>query len=61
MKNFDGSSKAMDAAASLRIFQRSQELYGFRYRTVVSDDNSMAFNTVNHIAVYGKGVGLTKQ
>lgn len=60
MKTFHGSSKAMEAEAALRIFERSEEKLGFRYTNVVCDGDSSAFNKVRDSKIYGDGIELKK-
>lgn len=44
-KNFDGKSGAMEGAAAVKLWGRSQEL-GYRYKVFVGDGDSSAFNSV---------------
>ncbi|XP_058973629.2 uncharacterized protein [Pocillopora verrucosa] len=46
--NFEGSSPAMEAEGASVLWNRSIELHNMRYKWMVSDGDSKAFNTVQH-------------
>ena len=52
-KNFDGSSKAMEAEAARRIWTRSLEKYAFRYTTILSDGDASTFAALTQLEPYG--------
>ena len=47
--NFKGSSPAMEAEGASVLWNRSIELHNMRYKWMVSDRDSKAFNTVQHV------------
>jgi len=47
--NFDGSSPAMEAEGASVLWNRSIELHNIRYKWMVSDGDSKAFNTVENV------------
>lgn len=49
-KNYNGTSKGMEAEGALRIFNRSIEK-GLRYKWLVCDGDSSAFETVKHVYI----------
>ena len=52
-KNFDGSSKATDKEAALRLWRRSLPKHNMRYTSMLSDGDSIAHKAVNDEKVYG--------
>lgn len=47
--NFNGSSPAMEAEGASILWRRSIELHNMRYKWMVSDGDSKAFNTVENV------------
>ena len=47
--NFTGSSPAMEAEGAAVLWNRSIELHNIRYKWMVSDGDSKAFNTVENV------------
>jgi len=47
--NFNGSSPAMEAEGASILWRRSIELHNIRYKWMVSDGDSKAFNTVENV------------
>ena len=47
--NFTGSSPAMEAEGAVVLWGRSIERHNLRYKWMVSDEDSKAFNSVEHI------------
>ena len=45
-KNHDGSSSSMEVAAAINIWERSKSYDGIRYRYMISDGDSKAYNSV---------------
>lgn len=56
--NFNGSSPAMEAEGAIVVWSRSVELHKIRYKWMVSDGDSKAFNTVENI--YGDDCKVEK-
>lgn len=52
-KNYEGSSNSMEVAAASIMWKRSVAQSKFRYRTIVSDGDSKAFNHLTQEKVYG--------
>jgi len=46
--NFNGSSSAMEAEGASILWRRSTEMHNMRYKWMVSDGDSKAFNTVKN-------------
>ena len=49
--NFTGSSPAMEAEGAVVLWGRSIERHNLRYKWMVSDGDSKAFNAVEHIYI----------
>ena len=47
--NFNGSSPAMEAEGASILWRRSIEIHNMRYKWMVSDGDSKAFNTVENV------------
>ena len=60
-KNYSGSAGGMEPAGMVKIFRRSEELYGMRYTGYLGDGDSKSFRTVAEAdpPVY-KDVGIQK-
>ena len=56
--NFTGSSPAMEAEGAQVLWERSIELHNIRYKWMVSDGDSKAFNTIESICSDCKVVKL---
>ena len=52
--NHTGSSKAMESAGALRIWQRSVSKVGLRYTTVISDGDSNFYEALRDNKPYGE-------
>lgn len=50
---FEGSSGAMDAAGCVKIFGRSVEQYGMRYREFLGDGDRKAYSELTAACVHG--------
>ena len=59
-KNFDGSSKAMEAECAKRIWGRSSEKYGLRYTSIVSDGDASTFSVLTKESPYGESHKIEK-
>ena len=59
-RNFDGSSKAMEAEAARRIWNRSVEAYSFRYTHILSDGDSSTFAALTQLEPYGPDHTIAK-
>ena len=51
-KNFSGSSHAMEVEAAKVMFQRSIELYTFRYTRILCDGDAKAVTSLNKTNIY---------
>ena len=51
--NFSGSSKAMEAEAARRIWNRSVQTYNFRYQKILSDGDASTFAALAQLQPYG--------
>lgn len=58
-KNYQGSSKAMEKEAALRMWSRSVDKHKMRYTKMLSDGDSVAHKAVNDADFYG-GVQIDK-
>ena len=54
--NYSGSSPAMEAEATSRLFARSVERLGIRYKRVICDGDSKSIVRVNNEQPYGSDV-----
>lgn len=55
-KNWDGPSSSMETDMLVEAFQRSQELHGLEYHTVVGDGDSSVFYNLKTRVSYGRSV-----
>ncbi|KAK7096021.1 hypothetical protein V1264_005368 [Littorina saxatilis] len=58
--NHQGSAKSMERDAALELWGRSVERHNLRYRTMLSDGDSTAFNAVAAAQPYGPTRPITK-
>lgn len=58
--NFKGSSPAMEAAAALDMWKRSERHLHLRYTNVISDGDSKTVSKLQESKPYGEGVDITK-
>lgn len=59
--NFSGSSPAMETEGWKRVWSRSIEKCGFRYKFVISDGDSKAYATVKDLKPYGEDFQIYKE
>ena len=60
-QNHDGSANSMESEAALKIFRRSEQKYGLRYTTVLSDGDTKRVNNLNSAKVYGENTQIIKE
>ena len=60
-KNFNGTSGAMEVEAAERLWTRSVEKHNVRYRTMLSDGDSKAFDALAALNLYGDEKPIEKE
>ena len=60
-KNHEGSAAMMEVRAAEILWQRSIEVFGMRYVTVISDGDSKSFNNLSSLNVYGDEHPIEKE
>ena len=55
-KNFTGAAGSMEPEGMLRIFRRSEELYGLKYTEYLGDRDSTSYKNVSDAAIYDQPI-----
>ena len=59
--NYEGSSPAMETEGWKRLWSRSVEKCGFRYKFVISDGDSKAYDAAKNLECYGDNFEIFKE